>query len=324
MHAPRRPAIIDTRHLCPGPIGSNMANHDDQPRTSANHAFTLVELLVVIAIVAVLIAVLLPALNRAREAAKQVQCLSNLKQISNATIAYCMDNGGSYPGRAGQGNDAIFDGDPKKHWGWIAWRRKVDPVTGVYYPGTWDQNITLSALARYMSARSVDHNPTNSTALADYRKANEVNRTLEQVFRCPSDNLAGRVAFLPDNGGRGLYRYSYSMNICFGNKRPDATGTILLNKPHAKFNQVRRSSEKIVFIDESERSINNGEYNPTAPLTSADNPNHDYSAIAERHEPRAKRNSQDAKGNVAFADGHAEFFSRKEAFERKFYDPEAK
>jgi prepilin-type N-terminal cleavage/methylation domain-containing protein len=44
-------------------------------------AFTLVELLVVIAIIAILIAILLPALRRAREAANKAHCLSNLHQI---------------------------------------------------------------------------------------------------------------------------------------------------------------------------------------------------------------------------------------------------
>jgi prepilin-type N-terminal cleavage/methylation domain-containing protein len=70
------------------------------PNSQARHGgrgFTLIELLVVIAIITLLMAILMPALAGAREQAKQVKCVANLKQIGIAMHSYFEDCDGWFP-----------------------------------------------------------------------------------------------------------------------------------------------------------------------------------------------------------------------------------
>jgi len=64
-------------------------------------AFTLIELLVVLAIIAILAALFLPALARAKEKAKAIRCVANLKQIGVSFFLYTDDNSESFPTTAG-------------------------------------------------------------------------------------------------------------------------------------------------------------------------------------------------------------------------------
>ena len=76
------------------PARKTVAIDRSPSRRVSRVAFTLVELLVVIGIIALLISILLPSLNRARRAAQQAVCLSNLRQIAMAAYNYAVDNRG--------------------------------------------------------------------------------------------------------------------------------------------------------------------------------------------------------------------------------------
>jgi prepilin-type N-terminal cleavage/methylation domain-containing protein/prepilin-type processing-associated H-X9-DG protein len=126
-------------------------------------AFTLIELLVVIAIIAVLIALLLPAVQAAREAARRMQCVNNLKQLGLATQNYHDTQGGFPIGRMGLGftYSAAVTKDPNRR----TWALSIL----AYMEGTNQFNATNFCLSFY--------EPANTTVLL----------TSVATFHCPTD-----------------------------------------------------------------------------------------------------------------------------------------
>src|SRR3954447_9448100 len=81
-------------------------------------AFTLVEILVVIAIIGTLITLLLPAIQSSREASHRLQCTNNLKQIGLALLSYESSHKQFPPGYVSQFDSSGNDTGPG--WGWAS------------------------------------------------------------------------------------------------------------------------------------------------------------------------------------------------------------
>ena len=120
---------------------------------SRRPAFTLVELLVVVAIIAVLAALLLPSLTQCKAAARRAQCTSNLRQLGVAAELYWDDNEGAcfrYSGARTNGGQLYW-------FGWLQdgaeGERDFDARAGALFPYLQEGGVELCPSLRYADAQ---------------------------------------------------------------------------------------------------------------------------------------------------------------------------
>lgn len=160
-------------------------------------AFTLVELLAVIAIVGVLAAIVITSVGRVRETARGQTCLNNLRQIAAGMMLYAADNKGVLPAS----NTSTSINDQRTLWGYALWLYIYGDVN------SFRQNFVGGAPNSLIMGSPVYEGIT------------------ENVFRCPS-------TMLDLNGLPGTTplasRFSYGYNTG-SNDTADRTRAIRLN-----------------------------------------------------------------------------------------------
>ena len=240
-------------------------------RRPRRRGFTLVELLVVIGIIALLISLLLPALGRAREAAKSVQCLSNLRTITLAFTQYTIDNRGAVPLSVWE--SGAFIGPPPG-----------------YPAGRNARTSDAMFLGRY------------TNGLKGYSDQQTAGRTRisPNVWRCPSDQ---NFTIYP-TGLTVSYALSWSEYPFMSNVGPLPQ----YGNPFWKVTRVRSPSKMLAFVDSSIERFHPGFSVPNTPPPLFGNrnfgTNFSYGRPNESYYNHAIRHGE-LGTNVSFVDGHA-------------------
>jgi prepilin-type processing-associated H-X9-DG protein/prepilin-type N-terminal cleavage/methylation domain-containing protein len=122
-----------------------------------------------------------------------------------------------------------------------------------------------------------------------------------ELYRCPTVEL---------NEYRWGYPYSYSLN-------EKISGYQGANHPCLRISQIRRPAQKLLMIDESIDTVDDGCWAWQESAGSGRN------VMSNRHEQKRESVTDPhyGRGNVMFADGHADFISRRNSFDPQFYDP---
>lgn len=169
--------------------------------SASRRAFTLIELLTVIAIIGILAAIIIPTVGRVRESARASQCVSNLRQINLAVQLYVGDNKGFLPpsARAPLPNEGIS--------GSVLWTKAIAP----YLPlqgnraDSREHEIFVCPAADYagLKGKQLSNTYTGTAAFLGLNSAGVADQTAQaRKFSSIDSNRLTQIPFIMEGKAR--------------------------------------------------------------------------------------------------------------------------